>query len=58
METSAKTKNQINELFTIIGEDIYQEIEKKSIMRVGTQKNKIVLKSKIGTNKSNSRKCC
>ena len=58
METSAKTKNQINELFTIIGEDIYEEIEKKSIMRVGTQKNKIVLKSKIGTNKSNSRKCC
>ena len=58
METSAKTKNQINELFTIIGEDIYEEIEKKSIMRVGTQKNKIVLKSKIGINKSNSRKCC
>ena len=58
METSAKTKNQINELFTIIGEDIYEEIEKKSIMRVGTQKNKIVSKSKIGTNKSNSRKCC
>jgi hypothetical protein len=27
-------------------------------MRVGTQKNKIVSKSKIGTNKSNSRKCC
>jgi tRNA U34 5-carboxymethylaminomethyl modifying GTPase MnmE/TrmE len=58
METSAKTKNQINELFTIIGEDIYEEIEKKSIMRVETQKNKIVSKSKIGNNKSNSRKCC
>ena len=58
METSAKTKNQINELFTIIGEDIYEEIEKKSIKRVGTQKNKIISKSKIGTNKSNSRKCC
>ena len=57
METSAKTKNQINELFTIIAEEAYEELERKSSMSVGTQKNKIVQKTNIN-NKSKSNNCC
>ena len=57
METSAKTKNQINELFTIIAEEAYEELERKSSMSVGTQKNKIVQKTNIN-NKSKSNDCC
>ena len=57
METSAKTKNQINELFTIIAEEAYEELERKSSMSVGIQKNKIVQKTNIN-NKSKSNDCC
>ena len=57
METSAKTKNQINELFTIIAEEAYEELERKSSISVGTQKNKIVQKTNIN-NKSKSNNCC
>jgi small GTP-binding protein len=57
METSAKTKNQINELFTIIAEEAYEELERKSSMSVGTQKNKIIQKTNIN-NKSKSNNCC
>ena len=57
METSAKTKNQINELFTIIAEEAYEELERKSSMSVGTQKNKIVQKTNIN-NKSKANNCC
>ena len=57
METSAKTKNQINELFTIIAEEAYEELERKSSMSVGIQKNKIVKKTNIN-NKSKSNNCC
>ena len=57
METSAKTKNQINELFTIIAEEAYEELERKSSMSVGIQKNKIVQKTNIN-NKSKSNNCC
>ena len=57
METSAKTKNQINELFTIIAEEAYEELERKSSMSVGTQKNKIVQKTNIN-NKSKANDCC
>ena len=57
METSAKTKNQINELFTIIAEEAYEKLERKSSMCVGTQKNKIVQKTNIN-NKSKSDYCC
>ena len=57
METSAKTKNQINELFTIIAEEVYEELERKSSMSVGIQKNKIVQKTNIN-NKSKSNNCC
>ena len=57
METSAKTKNQINELFTIIAEEAYEELERKSSMSVGIQKNKIVQKTNIN-NKSKANNCC
>ena len=57
METSAKTKNQINELFTIIAEEAYEELERKSSMSVGIQKNKIVQKTNINS-KSKSDYCC
>ena len=57
METSAKTKNQINELFTIIAEEAYEELERKSSMSVGTQKNKIVQKTNINS-KSKANNCC
>ena len=57
METSAKTKNQINELFIIIAEEAYEELERKSSMSVGTQKNKIVQKTNINT-KSKANNCC
>ena len=57
METSAKTKNQINELFTIIAEEAYEELERKSSMSVGIQKNKIVQKTNIN-NKSKTNNCC
>ena len=57
METSAKTKNQINELFTIIAEEAYEKLERKSSMSVGTQKNKIVQKTNIN-NKSKANNCC
>ena len=57
METSAKTKNQINELFTIIAEEAYEELERKSSISVGTQKNKIVQKTNIN-NKSKANNCC
>ena len=57
METSAKTKKQINELFTIIAEEAYEELERKSSMSVGIQKNKIVQKTNIN-NKSKSNNCC
>lgn len=57
METSAKTKNQINELFTIIAEEVYEELERKSSMSVGIQKNKIVQKTNIN-NKSKANNCC
>ena len=57
METSAKTKNQINELFTIIAEEAYEDLERKSSMSVGTQKNKIVQKTNIN-NKSKANNCC
>ena len=57
METSAKTKNQINELFTIIAEEAYEELERKSSISVGIQKNKIVQKTNIN-NKSKANNCC
>ena len=57
METSAKTKNQINELFTIIAEEAYEELERKSSMSVGIQKNKIVQKTNINS-KSKANNCC
>ena len=57
METSAKTKNQINELFTIIAEEAYEDLERKSSMSVGKQKNKIVQKTNIN-NKSKANNCC
>ena len=57
METSAKTKNQINELFTIIAEEAYEELERKSSISVGIQKNKILQKTNIN-NKSKANNCC
>ena len=55
MATSAKTNNQINELFQKIGEDILEEEEKKTNNMIRTKSSsRILLKRK----EKNRKKCC
>lgn len=55
MATSAKTNNQINELFQKIGEDIIKEEEKKTNDMIRTKSSsRILLKRK----EKNRKKCC
>ena len=53
MSTSAKSKNQINELFQIIGEDLYEESKKKQ-ESVSTKQKTL----KLSNEKDDKKKCC
>lgn len=55
MATSAKTNNQINELFQKIGEDILKEEEKKTNDMIRTKNSSRIL---LKTKEKNRKKCC
>ena len=55
MATSAKTNNQINELFQKIGEDILEEEEKKTNNMIRTKNSSRIL---LKTKEKNRKKCC
>lgn len=55
MATSAKTNNQINELFQKIGEDILEEEEKKTNNMIRTKSSSRIL---LKTKEKNRKKCC
>ena len=55
MATSAKTNNQINELFQKIGEDIIEEEEKKTNDMIRTKNSSRIL---LKTKEKNRKKCC
>lgn len=55
MATSAKTNNQINELFQKIGEDILEEEEKKTNKMIRTKSSSRIL---LKTKEKNRKKCC
>ena len=55
MATSAKTNNQINELFQKIGEDILEEEEKKTNDMIRTKSSSRIL---LKTKEKNRKKCC
>ena len=55
MATSAKTNNQINELFQKIGEDILKEDEKKTNDMIRTKNSSRIL---LKTKEKNRKKCC
>ena len=55
MATSAKTNNQINELFQKIGEDILEEEEKKTNNMNRTKNSSRIL---LKTKEKNRKKCC
>ena len=55
MATSAKTNNQINELFQKIGEDILEEEEKKTNNMIRTKNSSQIL---LKTKEKNTKKCC
>ena len=55
MATSAKTNNQINELFQKIGEDIIEEEEKKTNNMIRTKNSSRIL---LKTKEKNRKKCC
>ena len=55
MATSAKTNNQINELFQKIGEDILEEEEKKTNNTIRTKNSSRILLKRKEKNKKN---CC
>ena len=55
MATSAKTNNQINELFQKIGEDILEEEEKKTNNMIRTKSSSRIL---LKTKEKNTKKCC
>ena len=55
MATSAKTNNQIKELFQKIGEDILKEEEKKTNDMIRTKNSSRIL---LKTKKKNRKKCC
>ena len=55
MATSAKTNNQINELFQKIGEDILEEEEKKTNDMIRTKNSSRIL---LKTKEKNRKKCC
>ena len=55
MATSAKTNNQIKELFQKIGEDILKEEEKKTNDMIKTKNSSRIL---LKTKEKNRKKCC
>ena len=55
MATSAKTNNQIKELFQKIGEDILKEEEKKTNDMIRTRNSSRIL---LKTKEKNRKKCC
>ena len=55
MATSAKTNNQIKELFQKIGEDILKEEEKKTNDMIRTKNSSRIL---LKTKEKNRKKCC
>ena len=55
LATSAKTNNQINELFQKIGEDILEEEEKKTNNMIRTKSSSRIL---LKTKEKNRKKCC
>ena len=55
MATSAKTNNQIKELFQKIGEDILKEDEKKTNDMIRTKNSSRIL---LKTKEKNRKKCC
>ena len=55
MATSAKTNNQIKELFQKIGEDILEEEEKKTNNMIRTKNSSRIL---LKTKEKNTKKCC
>ena len=55
MATSAKTNNQIKELFQKIGEDILEEEEKKTNNMIRTKSSSRIL---LKTKEKNRKKCC
>ena len=55
MATSAKTNNQINELFQKIAEDILEEEEKKTNNMIRTKNSSRIL---LKTKEKNRKKCC
>ena len=55
MATSAKTNNQITELFQKIGEDILKEEEKKTNDMIRTKNSSRIL---LKTKEKNRKKCC
>ena len=55
MATSAKTNNQIKELFQKIGEDILKEEEKKTNNMIRTKNSSRIL---LKTKEKNRKKCC
>ena len=52
---SAKTSNRVKELFEIIANELYDEVDKKSNYSIKSQRSRII--SRIHNNK-NQKKCC